>query len=198
MKILSTLAVICLLICSNICTAQDTEVTYNFSTSKSLIKWTTKDADMEYSGSMKLKSGYVVMKGEEIKTAVIFIDTKSIKCGKCGGEIQGKELISFIKSSSFLNAVNMDYAAFKMSEAKALDKKSKEGNYLLKGSLSIIAFSNNVSFPIDLEIKKGKLIVDGNMSINRDLWNLRNPVEKDGTAYSMESKIILSFTLESE
>ena len=186
-----------LLILTSFAVAQDTEVKYELSRSESMIKWMTKDADSEYSGSLKLKSGSIIMKGEEVTYAVIFIDTKSIECSKCGGEIKGQELIEFIKSPKFLNADNMDYAVFKLYEAKPLEK-SKEGSHMLKGNLTIIAHSNEVSFPVFIKVKKGKLIVEGYISLNRDLWTLKNPVEMDGYAYSMESKIVLSFTLVGE
>ena len=178
--------------------AQNSEIKYDLSKSESLIKWMTKDANSEYSGSMKLKSGFITMNEKEVVSAVVYVDTKSIKCGKCGDQNQAQKLIEFIKSSVFLNAGNMDYAVFKMYESKVLGK-SKDGNYLIKGNLTIIAYSNEVSFPVFIEVKKGKLTAEGNFSINRDLWNLKNPEEKEEErVHSMESKVVLSFTLKSE
>jgi polyisoprenoid-binding protein YceI len=197
MKTFSTLTLLSILIISTVSLAQKTEVRYNLSSKESQINWMAKDANSEYSGSMKVKNGYVTLKDKKVTSAVVFVDSKSFECTKCGSAENAQKLTEFIKSSKFLNTDNMDYAVFKMYESKPLEN-SKDGNYFIKGNLSIIAFSNEISFPVFMEVKKGKLIIEGSFPINRDIWNLKNPVEKDETVYSMESKIVLSFTLKSE
>ncbi|HAW51906.1 MAG TPA: hypothetical protein DCX54_06185 [Flavobacteriales bacterium] len=197
MKILSTLTLLSLIIHVNVTMAQKSETKYNLSSSESSIKWMCKDANSEFSGSIKLKSGHITMKDDELLSAVIYVDAKSINCSKCGSEKQARELTDYMKSTLFLNTENMDYAVFKMYESKKLEN-SNSGNHMVKGNMTIIAFSNEMSFPVFVEVKKGKLAIEGSLSMNRDLWNLKNPVKEDGVSYSMDSKVLLNFTLRSE
>ena len=197
MKISATILIIACFFFAHTSHAQKNEVKYNLSVSKSLVKWKCYDDEIEYVGSFKLKSGYITMKDEVLSSAVVFVDTKSIKCQKCGDQEDIQDLIRFIKSSSFLNTNAMDYAVFKMSSSDVLSD-SKEGNYKIKGNLTIIGYSNEVNFPLFIEVKKGKLTAEGGFKLNRDLWNLKNPKKADDTYYTMESTMSLNFLLESE
>ena len=177
--------------------AQNQERKYSFDLNKSVIKWVVSQGEDEYTGTLRLKeNGYILMNDKTLSQVVVFVDSKSIECVKCGNEEDSKKLIKFIKSSKFLNVMNMDYAAFKMLNQEALTD-SKDGNFNVEGSLSIKGYTNNVSFPVFLELKKEKIMAKGSIPLNRMLWNLKDPVEEDGKLiYHMDAMVQLYFNLE--
>ena len=173
--------------------AQKEEQRFEFSTEKSYVKWIAQEGeDKQYVGSFKLKSGYVVMKGEKMEMMTVFVDARSLQCDKCGSDAESKKLVEFMKSEKFLNTGIMDFASFKMYE----NQKLENNQYRLKGLLSMIAYSNEISFPAEVAIKKDKLTAQAEFTINRDLWNLKNP--NDGRESHPGSTITLQVYLESK
>ena len=170
---------------------------YTFDLNKSVIKWVISQGEDEFTGTLRLKEGgYILMDDTILSQVVVFVDSRSITCVKCGNAEDAKKFIDFIKSPKFLNVLNMDYAVFKMFKQEVLTD-SKEGNFNVEGRLSIKGFSNNVRFPIFLEIKKEKIMATGTIPINRLLWDLKDPVEEDGKLiYHMDGMVKLYFKVE--
>ena len=165
---------ILILIGSNLTYAQKGERNYKFSVEKSLITWIAKKGEVKYSGSMKIKDGYIIFNNDDLQQAVLFANVQSIDCKECGSQEDAAKIMEFVRSSNFLNTKNMDYASFKLFKASKLEN-SKDGNYRIEGNLTIIGYSNTVGMAVMISEKKDKIYLEGKISLNRTLWKLNDP-----------------------
>jgi len=184
MKISSLILLLSLLIYKGDSNIQKNEERFELNTEKSFVKWSLKDQNEVYSGTMKLKSGYVVMKEDDLKQVVVFVNTQSIFCEKCGENKSAQKIIEFVKSPEFLNSTAMDYAVFKMYSHEKIEK-SKEDQFLVEGDLTIKGYSNKVNFPTTIKRKKNEILAEGTFTMNRSLWKLDNPKLSEDEIYTM-------------
>lgn len=173
-KFLFIVTYISILFTSNLTSAQKGERNYDFSVEKSIITWVAKKGDDKYTGSMKIKNGYIIFNDGELQQAVLFANVQSIDCKECGSQEDAQKIMEFVKSANFLNTKNMDYATFKLFKSSKLEN-SKDGNYRIEGNLTIIGYSNTVSMPVMILEKKDKVYLEGKISLNRTLWKLNDP-----------------------
>lgn len=178
---------ISILFTSNPTSGQKGERNYEFSVEKSVITWLARKGELKYSGSMKIKNGYIIFNNDELQQAVLFANARSIDCKECGSQEDAEKIMEFVKSANFLNTKNMDYATFKLYKSSKLEN-SKDGNYRIEGNLTIIGYSNTVSMPVMILEKKDKIYLEGKISLNRTLWNLNDPedTEKEHIGHTIE------------
>ncbi|MEQ8323903.1 MAG: YceI family protein [Vicingaceae bacterium] len=193
MKILALNGLFICLLAPLLLHAQKGEGRYELSPHKSKVSWTVMQGDDELTGHFKLKSGYVELIGQDLKSLVVFVDIQSLVCTKCGSQENTKKLISFLKSSEFFNSRSMDYAVFKMYDSEL----KGEGEYLVKGGLSITGYTQNISATATILTRTNTIAGEAMFSINRDLWNLKNPPDDDNI-YNVSSEVKLRVNLEGE
>ena len=176
--------------------AQSDDRQYELIPEKSVITWVAKNEATKFTGTIKIKNGYLNFNQEMLSEAVVFANCKSITCTDCGKTETAKKLTDFIRSSEFLNVDNMDYAVFKMNKATVIEN-SKDGNFRLDGELTIIGYSNVISINVTISEKKDHVYVEGKLSLNRALWHLNNPSDEDQKS-AIEQTIDLYLNLEGE
>ena len=95
---------------------------------KSYVKWVTNQAEEVFTGTFKMKDGYVEMKDGDLVQLVVFVDMQSFECEKCLDNETGQKIVEYVRSEAFFNSAQMDYAVFKMYEHSILEN-SKDGNF---------------------------------------------------------------------
>lgn len=154
---------------------QDAERNFELAADRSSVTWKAAKGKESYEGKIRLKSGYVTMKDNQLSQLVVFADCQSITCQKCGDAENASKIMEFVKSPAFLNVQNMDFAVFKMYKSEATGKEG-DGKFNVEGNLTIIGYSNTISLPVTIAEKKGKLYGEAVFKFNRTLWNLNDNV----------------------
>ena len=198
MKILNTMAagVLTLLFLSAGYSFQEGEKNYILDSGKSKIIWKAKKGANVFSGQLKIREGFLLMNQDQIEQAVIYANTQSIDCRSCGDREKAEDILTYVQSEEFLNIKKIDFAVFKLFRAEK-STGAQSGNYTVEGSLTIIGYTNNISLPVNVSVKKDRVFINGSVSLNRDLWNLKNPVEGKAQDY-MDQTIELIINLEGQ
>lgn len=176
---------------------QDKIKKYELNLSKSYLKWVASDGEEnEYTGTFDLKSGYVMLADEALDQLVVFVNMQSFECRKCESNEAAQKITQYVKSEPFFNSRNMDFATFKMYESSPLEN-DKNGNFRIKGQLTIKGYTHDVELPVMITTEKDKLTGDGGFTMNRRLWKLDNPTDNE-KVYSMSYTVKLLVHLEGE
>lgn len=159
---------IALLLVGTAATAQVKKVT-----SSDIQWWGYKIAKTEassHNGTIKLKSGSVVLKKNEIAAATFVLDMTSINATDLSGEYQQK-LNAHLKNGDFFETDKYPTAIYRITSVK----KNKDGNYnsTVYGNLTAKDKTNPVSFPANVSIKDGVVTINSaKFSFDRQKFNI--------------------------
>lgn len=117
--------------------------------------WGYKIAKTEassHNGKINLKSGNIVMKGNQVVGGTFVLDMTSINATDLSGEYQTK-LNNHLKNGDFFEADKFPTATYTITSLKK--NSDKVYNYIVKGNLTIKGKTNAVSFPAKIAYSKG-------------------------------------------
>ncbi|MDR2235660.1 MAG: YceI family protein [Chryseobacterium sp.] len=117
--------------------------------------WGYKVAKSEASshdGTIKVKSGEMVMKGNQLVGGSFVLDMNSINATDLSGEYQQK-LNGHLKNGDFFEVEKFPTASFKITSVKKNNDKSY--NSLVTGNLTVKGKTNAVSFPANITYSNG-------------------------------------------
>lgn len=117
--------------------------------------WGYKVAKSEASshdGTIKVKSGNVVLKGSEVVGGSFVLDMNSINATDVSGETQGK-LNGHLKNGDFFEVEKFPTAAFKITSVKK--NSDKNFNRIVQGNLTVKGKTSAISFPANITVKNG-------------------------------------------
>lgn len=105
-----------------------------------------------HDGTIAVKSGNIVMKGNEIAGGTFVLDMNSINATDVSGETQGK-LNGHLKNGDFFEVEKFPTATFKITSVK----KNNDATYnrTVTGDLTVKGKTNTVSFPANVSMKNG-------------------------------------------
>lgn len=117
--------------------------------------WGYKIAKTEassHNGKINLKSGNIVMKGNQVVGGTFVLDMTSINATDLSGEYQTK-LNNHLKNGDFFEADKFPTATYTITSLKK--NSDKVYNYSVNGNLTIKGKTNTVSFPAKIAYSKG-------------------------------------------
>lgn len=130
--------------------------------------WGYKVAKTEASshdGSVKMKSGNIVMKGNKIVGGTFVLDMTSINAEDLTGEYQQK-LNGHLKTGDFFEVEKFPLATYTITSV--VKNNDKMYPYLVKGNLTAKGVTKAVNFPSVIGINKGLLTLKSSkFSFNR-------------------------------
>ena len=133
-----------------------------------------------HNGNVTLKSGDVVMKGNNIVGGTFALDMTSINATDLTGEYQTK-LNNHLKNGDFFETDKFPSATYKITSVKKNNNKAFP--YLVNGTLTAKGVSNPVSFPAKISLKSGVLsMISDKFSFDR---------HKFGIAYASAAKDVV-------
>jgi polyisoprenoid-binding protein YceI len=135
--------------------------------------WGYKVAKSEASsheGTVKVKSGNMVMKGNELAGGAFVLDMTSINSTDLSGEYQGK-LNGHLKTGDFFEVEKFPTASFKITSVKK--NSDKVYSYTVNGDLTVKGKTNPISFPAKISYSKGVVsLVSNKFSFDRQKFDV--------------------------
>ncbi len=135
--------------------------------------WGYKIAKSEASshdGTLKLKSGSVVMKGNKIASGTFVFDMTTINTEDLTGDYQAK-LNAHLKDGDFFEVEKFPTATFTITSVK--ENKDKMYNSLVSGNLTAKGKTSVVSFPAKIAYSKRVLtLVSNKFSFDRQKFDI--------------------------
>ena len=130
--------------------------------------WGYKVAKTEassHNGSLKMTSGNVIMKGNNIVGGTFLLDMTTINSDDLSGEMQGK-LNGHLKTGDFFETEKFPTATYKITSVTKNNDKMYP--FLVKGNLTAKGVTKAVNFPASIGLNKGLLTLKSNkFSFNR-------------------------------
>jgi len=118
-----------------------------------------KSQASSHDGTITVKSGNIVMKGNEITGGSFVLDMNSINATDVSGEMQGK-LNGHLKNGDFFEVEKFPTASFKITSVKKNNDKTY--NRTVTGDLTVKGKTNPVSFPANVTVKDGMVTLTSN------------------------------------
>lgn len=135
--------------------------------------WGYKIAKTEASshdGTVNVKSGNIVMKGNQVGGGSFVLDMTSINATDLSGEYQTK-LNGHLKNGDFFEVDKYPTATYTITSVKKNDDKIY--NYIVNGNLTVKGKTNAVSFPAKISYSKGVVsLVSNKFSFDRQKFDV--------------------------
>lgn len=147
--------------------AKVTELKVN--TEKSQIEWLGKKVTGEHSGTIEISKGLLVLNDEEITAGNFVVDMTSLADTDLKDPDYKAKLEGHLKSDDFFGVENFPEAKFVITETKKLE----QGNYLVKGDITIKEITQPLEFTVSLHMQDGGAHVSGKIIIDRTKFNVR-------------------------
>lgn len=143
--------------------------TYKVESSSSKVVYVGKKINGEHTGTVTLKNGTLIFKGDELVGGELVSDMNSLTSTDITDPEYNAKYVSHMKSPDFFNTE-------KFAESKLVIKGSKKTDKGLevKGDLTMIGVTKPVTFVIS-DLKKDEKGLSGktNMTLNRTNWGLK-------------------------
>jgi polyisoprenoid-binding protein YceI len=135
--------------------------------------WGYKIAKTEassHNGKVNLKSGNIVMKGNQVVGGTFVLDMTSLTSTDLSGEYQTK-LNNHLKTGDFFEVEKYPSATYTITSVKKNDDKIY--NYTVNGNLTVKGKTNMVSFPAKIAYSKGVVsLVSNKFSFHRQKFDV--------------------------
>lgn len=129
-----------------------------------------KSAASSHDGTINVKSGNVVVKGNEVVGGSFVLDMTSINATDVSGEMQGK-LNGHLKDGDFFEVEKYPTANFKITSVKKSNNKSY--NKTITGDLTVKGKTSSVSFPANIIVKDGAVsLTSAKFSFDRQKFDV--------------------------
>lgn len=131
--------------------------------------WTGYKVTGRHTGTIKIKSGELMMDGGRLTGGSFEMDMASISCTDMEGEYADK-LAGHLKSEDFFGAAK--YPTSKLTITRVLAQDSR-GNYKVVGNLTIKETTKEVKFFANVVETAGTVTGSGKITIDRSEYNVK-------------------------
>lgn len=123
----------------------------------------------KHDGTVKIKSGNVVVEGGIIKSGSFEIDMQTVVDNE-----NTERLITHLKSDDFFSVATYPTAKFEITSFAPVNEKSAElGRYVVGGNLTIKGITKPISFLTTISSTETGLKASSSFAINRADWEVR-------------------------
>ena len=141
---------------------------------QSVLRWTGKKLTGAHTGSLRLKSGQVVLAGNDLVDGDFEIDMDSIKDEDLTNSGANAKLVGHLKSADFFDVAQHPSAKFKIRKVAPLPAlKADSPTHQITGDLTIKGITKEVAFPATVRIGGGKAEARGAVTLDRTQWDIR-------------------------
>jgi polyisoprenoid-binding protein YceI len=134
----------------------------------SVIKWHGTKVTGEHFGAVRLQSGEIVLKGDEVVGGQFEADMNSIS------EVEGnKKLEGHLKSADFFEVEKYPTSKFVIKKVSKLKKPEGENTHSVSGNLTIKGKTHPVTFPAKITVSKESAQAKATMKLDRTRWDVR-------------------------
>lgn len=146
-----------------------------------------------HDGTLNLKSGNLVMKGNTIVGGTFVFDMKSINSTDLSGEKQAK-LDSHLKDGDFFEVEKFPTAEYKITSVKK--GGTKNFPFIVSGNLTVKGKTNMVSFPANIKNDKGTIsIISDKFTWDRQKFNVSYKSTMEDVAIKDDIDMTIKVTL---
>ena len=146
---------------------------YMLDTNKSSIEWEGKKLVGTNNGSLKLKSGFLKLQGNEIIGGEIVADMKTISDKDIDDKEYNAKLVKHLKSEDFFNVLKYPVAVFKFTNIeKAIDPDNSNFNYKITGNMTIKNVTNPITFFAHIGFNGNSISSRTKLILDRTKWNI--------------------------
>ncbi len=140
--------------CLNILQAQELKL----NTDKSIINWTGKAALTSYSmsGTLRLKSGILILNDSSIKSSYLVVDMKSL-------DAENNDLEKHLRCKDFFEVKRYDEATFSLNRIELTNSDSA----LVSGQAMIRGIKDSLVFTISIQKNAEFMQLSGSLFIDR-------------------------------
>ncbi len=135
--------------------------------------WGYKIAKTEassHNGNIDLKSGNIIMKGNQVVGGTFLLDMTSLNATDVSGGTQTK-LNNHLKNGDFFEVEKFPMASYTITSVKK--NADKIYNYVVNGNLTVKGKTNPVSFPAKISYSKGVVsLVSNKFSFDRQKFDV--------------------------
>jgi rhodanese-related sulfurtransferase len=153
---------------------------YKIDQENSIVGWVGRNAKNAHRGKITIKSGNVVIAGQDVTGGEIILDMTTIKDDDLTDDMWRGVLESHLKSSDFFDVENFPEASFKFEAVEKISGAHVgRPNYSVNGVLTIKGITNPVSFlAMIVPMEDGLINGQAHFDFDRTLWNVRYGSEK--------------------
>ncbi|MFT6036091.1 MAG: polyisoprenoid-binding protein YceI [Marivirga sp.] len=139
-------------------------------TNESSIAWVGQKVTGEHNGTVKIKSGALMVEGANITGGNFVIDMASINVLDLEGDMKGK-LMGHLKSDDFFSVEKFPTASFKIT---SVSESEQEGaTHYIAGDLTIKGITNKITFPAVVSMVGSKVNAKAKFDLDRTKWNVK-------------------------
>lgn len=139
-------------------------------TNASSINWVGQKVTGQHDGAVKIKSGKLLMEGDEITGGSFVIDMTSIDVQDLEGGMRDK-LMGHLKSKDFFNVEEYPTANFNITSVSKSD--NSDATHFISGDLTIKGITNKITFPAVVSTVGTKVNAKANFELDRTKWDIK-------------------------
>lgn len=160
--------------------AKETSTTYKVDTAASEVTWVGKKAVIksEHTGTIKVKSGEVTFKKDQIEKATFEIDMASLENVDLKGNPKQADLVGHLKSPDFFDVAKFPTAKFVLKKAVKAKTATADYTHDVTGDLTLKGETHEITFPAKITTTDKDAQAVANLKIDRTVWNVRYASDK--------------------
>lgn len=145
-----------------------------------------------HDGTVDVKSGSVVMKGNQVVGGTFVLDMTTINATDLSGQGQIK-LNNHLKNGDFFEVEKFPTASYTITSVKK--NKDKIYNYIVNGNLTVKGKTNTVSFPAKISYSKGVVsLVSDKFSFDRQKFDVAYKAAMQDTFVKDDIEMLVKIT----
>ena len=150
-------------------TTKGEKTAFEIDTKASKVHWTGKKVTGEHTGYLSVGNGQVMVDKTNVTGAKLTMDMNSIVCTDITDDGTNKKFVGHLKSDDFFSVEKNPNANFEITSVKP----ASNGEYTVKGNLTIKGKTNEISFPAKMSVANGTVKANGTAKIDRTKWDIR-------------------------
>ncbi len=141
-------------------------------TSQSSIQWTGKKVTGQHEGSVQLKSGELMLEGNQLVGGTFVADMNTIEITDLKGKMKSK-LLGHLQSDDFFSISDFGTATFTLTKVTPASKNDQGYTHSLKGKMEIKGMTQELTFMAKVEMGKDMVTATADLAVDRTQHNIR-------------------------
>lgn len=150
-------------------TTKGEKTAFQIDTKASKVHWTGKKVTGEHTGYISVSNGQLMVDKNNLTGAKVNIDMNTIVCTDLKDEGTNGKFVGHLKSDDFFSVEKNPITTFEITSVKP----ASNGEYSVKGNLTIKGKTNEISFPAKVIVANGTVKANGTAKIDRTKWDIR-------------------------
>ncbi|KUG09691.1 YceI family protein [Solirubrum puertoriconensis] len=163
----------------------------------STLGWLGKKVGGQHNGTVALKDGQVLVRGNQVTGGTFTFDMNSIKVEDIKDADYNGKLVGHLKNDDFFSSEKYPTATFVITNLKPLKGDANGNNALVTGNLTIKGKTGVVSFPAKVGVKDGVASASGVATVDRTKYDVKYGSTLFGAAAdkAIDDNFTLSFNV---